>query len=58
MCGTGKKRYETPVDAMLSIQRIQGERDIDAADKYEKSFYECWACGGYHVTSWPTSEGP
>lgn len=56
MCA--KIRYETPVDAMLAIQRIQGERDIDSAEKYEKTFYECWVCGGYHVTSWLTSEGP
>lgn len=56
MCGTGKKRYESPVDAMLALDRIQSERGDDAV-KLERTFYDCWACGGYHLTSWLTSEG-
>lgn len=57
MCASGKKRYETPVDAMLAIQRIQGQRNIDTEDKYERTYYDCWSCGGYHVTSWETELG-
>lgn len=58
MCSTGKIRYETEIDALLALGRIQSERDIEAVDKYEKTYYDCWACGGFHVTSWLTSEGP
>lgn len=55
MCGTGKKRYETPVDAMLALDRIQQKRG-DAV-RLERTYYDCWSCGGYHLTSWLTSEG-
>lgn len=57
MCGSGKIRYETPVDAMLAIQRIQHQRNLEETEKYEKTYYDCWVCGGYHVTSWETELG-
>lgn len=46
-----KRRYATSVDAMLALQRIQGQRDIDSEDKYERSWYPCG--DHFHVTSWP-----
>jgi L-rhamnose isomerase len=50
-CKSGKKRYRTSVDAMLALVRIQNQRPIDELDRYEKNWYPCECCDGFHLTS-------
>jgi hypothetical protein len=46
-----KKRYRTPVDAMLALQRIQRKRNLEDLDKYEVRYYWCPEHRAYHLTS-------
>lgn len=52
-----KRRYATPVDAMLALERIQGQRCIEDVEKHERTFYWCDYHGAYHLTSWKTEIG-
>ena len=51
-----KRRYPTPVDAMLAIERIQRQRNLESVENHERCWYQCG--DHYHVTSWTTEEGP
>ena len=52
-----KRRYATPVDAMLALERIQGQRCIEDVEKHERTFYWCDHHGAYHLTNWTTEVG-
>lgn len=57
-CPSRKRRYRTSVDAMLALNRIQGQRDIDNLEKHERHWYPCTNCDGFHLTSWRTETEP
>src|SRR5215217_7342579 len=49
-----KRKYATPVDAMLALQRIQRQRNLEGVDKHERCWYSCTHThcnGAYHLTS-------
>lgn len=52
-----KRKYATPVDAMLALQRIQDHRGTESVEKHERTYYWCEKHGAYHLTSWSTEEG-
>lgn len=51
-----KRRYRTGLDAMLALERITKQRDVDNLDKHERTYYECG--DHFHLTSWRTETGP
>lgn len=53
-----KRRYTTPVDAMLALQRIHGQRDLEGVEKHERTYYYCEKHGCYHLTSWRYEDQP
>lgn len=52
-----KRRYATPVDAMLALERIQRKRGTEAVESYERTYYWCKTHQSYHLTSWRTETG-
>ena len=46
-----KRRYETEVDAMLALDRVQRQRDCDNLTKHEVRHYWCEEHQAFHLTS-------
>ncbi len=53
-----KRRYTTAVDAMLALQRIHGQRNLEGVEKHERTYYYCEEHGCYHLTSWRYEDQP
>ena len=55
---TGKRRFRDRHDAGLELRRLSRSRarlDVEGAPHSIRVVrsYECGACGGWHLTSWP-----
>lgn len=56
-CRSRKRSYGSEIDAMLALDRIHRQRNIDNLDKYERRCYPCRDCGNWHLTSMRHIEG-
>jgi hypothetical protein len=60
---TGKRRFRDRHDAGLELRRLSRRRarlDVEGASHsiHVVRSYECGACGGWHLTSWPEPPTP
>lgn len=60
---TGKRRLREHKDVHLTLQRMRVTRahaELAGTDirRREVRGYPCGHCGGWHLTSWPTSDQP
>lgn len=49
-CSTGKRVYDSDVQAEQALVHVQGRQDFKAGEG-PVAIYRCDICGGYHLTS-------
>jgi hypothetical protein len=52
-CDSGKIRYRSKKEALRALHTIQNT----PGDQKPCRAYECFACNGWHLTSWETPSG-